>query len=242
MLQIFRKEINSFFSSLVAYVVVTVFLVVTGMFVWFFPGSNVFESGVAQIDTLFGLAPYIFMFLIPAVTMRSFAEEKKAGTMELLLTRPLGDWDIIIGKYLAGWTLVIFALVPTLLYYYTVYQLGMPVGNIDTAAVTGSYIGLVMLAGVYTSVGVFSSSITDNQIVAFIIAVFFCYVLYDGFASVSKINVWSSYSYYINQLGIGYHYSSISRGLLDSRNLVYFASLIVVMLSFTRLVLGSRKW
>lgn len=242
MLQVFRKEVTSFFSSLVAYVVLVVFLVVMGLFVWVFPGTEVLQSGVAQLDTLFGLAPYIFMFLIPAITMRSFAEEKKAGTMELLLTRPLGDWDIIMGKFLAGWVLVLFALIPTLLYYFTISHLGLPPGNIDTAAVIGSYIGLVMLAGVFTAIGIFASSLTESQIVAFIIAVFFCFSFYDGFSSLAQVNVWASYAFYITQLGIDYHYSSISRGLLDSRNLIYFFGVIVLMLSLTRLVLGSRKW
>ncbi len=242
MVPIFLKEIRSFFSTLTAYVVITVFLVVTGLFVWVFPDTNVLDSGFAQLDTLFSLSPYIFMFLIPAITMRSFAEEKKAATMELLLTRPLTDWQIILGKYFSCWVLALMALLPTFLYVYTVYQLGSPPGNLDMAAVIGSYTGLASLAAVFTSIGLFASSLSDNQIVAFLIAVFFCFVGYDGFTLVASVNVWASYSYTISQLGIDHHYNSISRGLIDSRDLLYFVSFVLVMLWLTKLVLGSRKW
>ncbi len=242
MVQIFFKEISAFFSSLTAYIVVGVFLVVTGLFVWVFPDTGVLESGFAQLDTLFSMSPYIFMFLIPAVTMRSFAEEKKSGTIELLFTRPLTDWQIILGKYLSCWALAVSALLPTLLYVYSVYQLGSPKGNLDMAAVMGSYVGLVCLAAVFVSIGVFASSLTDNQIVAFLVAVFLCFFSYDGLGLVSSINVWASYSYFIAQLGIDYHYNSISRGLIDSRDLLYFGSFVLAMLALTRLVLASRKW
>tara|TARA_Y100001956_G_C3999769_1_gene132998 strand:- start:58 stop:606 length:549 start_codon:yes stop_codon:yes gene_type:complete len=182
------------------------------------------------------------MFLIPAITMRTFAEEYKAGTIELLLTRPLTDLQIILGKYFASVLLVVLALIPTLTYYYTVYTLGAPQGNIDTAAVIGSYIGLILLGAVFTSIGIFASSLTDNQIVAFIVAVFFCFCLYDGFSAIASINVWADYSYYINQLGIDFHYSSVSRGLLDISNVTYFLSLITIMIFLTKLALESRKW
>jgi ABC-2 type transport system permease protein len=242
MFQILRKEINSFFNSLVAYMVIVVFLVGIGLIAWVFPQTSILDYGFANLDPLFNTAPYVFMFLIPAITMRTFAEEKKGGTMELLLTRPLSDLQIILGKYFACLVLVLFALFPTLLYYFTVYNLGTPVGNIDTAAVVGSYIGLVFLGAVFTSIGVFASSITDNQIVAFILAVFLCFFLYDGIASLASINVWSSYSYIISQWGIDFHYASVSKGLVDTVNLAYFLSLIVVMIYLTRLVLESRKW
>jgi len=242
MLQIFRKEINSFFNSLVAYMVLITFLVLVGLLVWVFPQSSVLDGKYANLDPLFMVAPYVFMFLIPAITMRTFAEEKKAGTLELLYTRPISDAEIVYAKLLSSWVLALFALVPTGLYYFTVYELGMPQGNIDTAAVIGSYIGLVFLAGVFTSIGVFCSALSDNQIVSFLLAVFLCFVLYDGFTSLAAVNVWSAYSYTISQLGIDHHYSSISKGLIDSRNLIYFLSIIIGMGSLTQLKLAARKW
>ena len=242
MLNILLKEVASFFNSLVAYIVIIVFLTSIGLISWVFPQTSILEYGFASIEPLFNTAPYVFMFLIPAITMRTFSEEYKAGTIELLLTRPLTDLQIILGKYFASVLLVVLALIPTLTYYYTVYILGAPQGNIDTAAVAGSYIGLVLLGAVFTSIGIFASSLTDNQIVAFIISVFFCFCLYDGFSAIASINVWASYSYFISQLGIDFHYSSVSRGLLDIRNITYFLSLIIIMIFLTILSLESRKW
>ncbi len=242
MLHLMRKEINAFFSSLTAYIVMTVFLTAMGLFVWVFPQTSVLESGYADIYPLFGIAPYVFMFLIPAITMRVFAEEKKSGTIELLLTQPLTGLGIVLGKYTASLALALFALLPTGLYYVTVWLLGSPQGNIDSAAVAGSYLGLFMLAAVFTAIGVFASSLTENQVVSFILAVFGCFLLYDGLTSIASVNVWSSYTYFLGQLGIDHHYSAMSRGLLDSRNLFYFLSLTAVMLGATRMVLQSRKW
>jgi ABC-2 type transport system permease protein len=239
---IFMKELGAYFSSLVAYTVIAVFLAITGLFVWVFPQTNVLDYGYAGLDALFTLAPYLYLFLIPAITMKAFAEEKKGGTMEFLLTKPISEWQLLLGKYLAALALVVFALLPTLIYYYTVYDLGAPQGNLDSASVAGSYIGLLLLASVFVAVGIFASSITDSQIVAFIVAVFLCYFLYEGFASVASINVWNEYSLAISKLGVDYHYTSLSRGLLDSRDIVYFMSLSFLMLFFTKVILGSRKW
>ncbi len=242
MYQVLWKEINSFLNSLAAYVVLAVFLLLTGLFTWVFPQTSVLAYGYANLDPLFTIAPYVFMFLIPAVTMRTFAEEKKAGTMELLLTRPLTDWQVVVGKYLACLLLVLLALLPTLLYYYTVHQLGSPQGNLDSAAIVGSYVGLICLAATFTAVGMVASAVTDSQIVAFILAMFFCYVLYEGFTSVATIDLPASYAYLIGQLGIDFHYRAISRGLIDSRNLVYFLSLTLLMLHLSKLIVGARKW
>jgi ABC-2 type transport system permease protein len=242
MLTVLVKEVNTFLNSLVGYIVISVFLVGTGLFSWVLPQNSILESGYANLDVLFGIAPYIFMFLIPAITMRLFAEEKKTGTIELLLTQPLTDMQIIAGKYFAGLVLVVFSLLPTLVYYYTVYELGTPKGNIDSAATVGSYIGLLFLGAVFTAIGVFASSLTDNQIISFIAAFILSYLCYDGFGAIASINVWSSYSYLVKQLGIDYHYAAISRGVIDSRNVIYFVSVIVMMLSFTKLVLRSRTW
>lgn len=241
MLAILRKEFNAFLSSPVAYVVLGVFLVATALFVWVFPASSVLDYGFADLQTLFNTAPWIFLFLIPAITMRTFAEEKKAGTIELLLTRPLTDGQLIGGKYLACLLLALLALLPTLLYYYSVYQLGSPVGNIDSAATVGSYLGLGLLAGVFAAIGVFASAITRDQVIAFLVAVVGCFLVYSGFDSLSA--VWEgSPAYYISQLGIAAHYRDISKGLIDSRDVTYFLSLIAAFLLATRLVLQSRNW
>lgn len=242
MLAILKKEVYSFLNSLIAYIVMILFLTSIGLFMWVFPQTNILDYGYADMDTLFSLSPYIFMFLIPAICMRTFSEEKKSGTIELLLTRPLRDWDIILGKYLASFFLVIFSLLPTLLFYYSVYKLGNPEGNIDSAGTMGSYIGLLLLGAVFTSIGIFASSITENQIIAFIVAVFLSFLIYDGFASLANLNDVSDTSYFISQLGVNYHYESVRKGLIDSRNLVYFFSVILIMLQATKLVLGSRKW
>lgn len=242
MLSIFFKEVNSFLNSLIAYIVICTFLTGVGLLMWVFPETSVLNYGYADMETLFSFGPYIFMFLIPAITMRTFAEEKKTGTMELLLTRPITDFQLILGKYLSGLLLVLFSLLPTLVYYFTIYQLGNPVGNIDTAGVIGSYLGLFLLAAVFTSIGVFSSSLTENQVIAFIIGVFLCFLLYVGFNSLATVNPWGETSVILEQLGIMYHYSSMSRGLLDSRNVIYFLSVIALMIMFTKTVLNSRKW
>ncbi|MGY2132800.1 gliding motility-associated ABC transporter permease subunit GldF [Hymenobacter sp. HD11105] len=241
MFAILRKEFNAFLSSPVAYVVMGVFLVATGLFVWVFPDSSVLDYGYADLQTLFNIAPWIFLFLIPAITMRTFAEEKKAGTMELLLTRPLTDGQILGGKFLACLLLTLLALLPTLLYYYSVYQLGNPVGNIDSAATVGSYLGLALLAGVFVAMGVFASAITRDQIIAFLVAVVGCFLVYSGFDSLASVFDGSP-AYYISQLGIAAHYRDISKGLIDSRDLTYFFSLMAGLLLATRLVLQSRNW
>jgi ABC-2 type transport system permease protein len=229
-------------NSLIAYIVISVFLTGIGLLMWVFPETSVLDYGYADMETLFTLGPYVLMFLIPAITMRMFAEEKKTGTIEMLLTKPLTDWDIILGKFLSGWLLVILAVIPTIIYYVSVYLLGNPPGNIDTAGVMGSYVGLLLLGAVFTSVGLFASSVSSNQIVSFIIAVFLCFILYSGFDSLAAVNVWGNLSTWLEQLGILYHYNAMSRGLLDTRDLIYFFSVIVLMLLLTRIILGSRRW
>ena len=242
MFAILQKEINNFLNSMIAYIVIGVFLVAIGLFMWVFPETSVLEYGYADMQTLFNMAPWVFLFLIPAITMRSFSEEKKAGTMELLLTKPITDLQLIMGKYLACFLLALLALVPTLLYYYSVYALGNPVGNIDSAAVTGSYIGLFFLAAIFTAIGIFASAITENQIVSFILAVFLSFLIYAGFDYIASVNVWESVSYFISYLGIAFHYNALSKGLIDSRDILYFLSVIALMVLGTKLVLESRKW
>lgn len=242
MLHVFQKEFNTFLNSLIAYIVISVFLTGIGLLMWVFPETSVLDYGYADMQTLFTLGPFVLMFLIPAITMRMFAEEKKAGTIELLLTKPLTDWDIILGKFFSGWLLVILAVLPTLIYYVSVYMLGNPPGNVDTAGVMGSYVGLILLGAVFTSVGLLASSLSSNQIVSFIVAVFMCFILYTGFDSLASINVWGEWSALLEQLGILYHYNAMSRGLLDTRDIIYFFSVIVLMLMLTRIILGSRRW
>jgi ABC-2 type transport system permease protein len=241
-IRILSKEFNNFLNSLIAYIVIGVFLTAIGLLMWVFPETSVLEYGYADMDTLFSLAPYVYIFLIPAITMRSFSEEKRAGTMELLLTRPLSDWDIVLGKYFASFLLVGFSILPTLVYYFSIRLLGDPVGNIDSSGVVGSYVGLILLGGVFCSVGILASSITRNQIVAFILAAFLCFLLYAGFDSIATINVWSAQALLIKQIGILYHYEAMGKGLIDSRDLIYFFSITFLFLLITKLIIGSRSW
>ncbi len=243
MISIFYKEIGSFFSSLIGYVVVGVFLLILGLMMWFFQDYSLLEYNYASLGQLFSLAPVIFMFLIPAITMRSFAEENQTGTIELLTTRPISDFSIVMGKYLACLALVAFALLPTLLYYYSVYQLGAPKGNIDSGAVMGSYLGLLFLSGCFVAIGLFASSLTNNQIVAFILAAFLCFLFYWAFDLISNSSIFvGKIDDIIQMFGIDYHYGSISRGVVDSRDVIYFLSLISVFILLTITSLQRRKW
>jgi len=242
MVNIFIKELNSFLNSLIAYIIVGVFLIVCGLLLWVFPETSILNYGYSDLSVFFNLTPYVFIFLVPAITMRTFSEEKKAGTMELLFTKPLTDWDIILGKFLATLVIIFFALCPTLLYFLSVYQLGNPVGNIDVAGATGSYIGLFLLGGAFASIGILASTLSENQVISFIIGAFFCFILYQGFGSLATVDIWGTLSYGVEQLGIQYHYSSLSKGLIDSRDLTYFLSVTIIMLLLTKLVLSSRKW
>ena len=242
MFSIFKKEFYTYLSSLVAYITIGIFLIVLSLFLWVFPDTSILDYGYAGLDSLFNTVPYLFMFLIPAITMRTLAEEKKEGTFELLATKPLTDWDIVIGKYLASLTLVLFALIPTVIYYISVYQLGATVGNIDSGAVIGSYIGLFLLGAAFVAIGIFSSSITKNQIIAFAVAVFLSFIAFSGFDSASQIVSLQSIDSILINLGINEHYQSISRGVLDTRDLIYFLSFIALFLSITKTILGGRKW
>ncbi|MFZ6012013.1 MAG: gliding motility-associated ABC transporter permease subunit GldF [Bacteroidota bacterium] len=242
MLHVLTKEFNSFLSSLIAYIVIGVFLTGMGLIMWVFQETSVLDYGYADMGTLFNLTPYIFIFLIPAITMRSFAEEKKAATMELLMTKPLTDWDIVMGKFLASFFLVLVALIPSVIYYYTIYQLGSPRGNIDAPGVIGSYIGLALLGSVFCAIGILSSSVTPNQIVSFIVAAFLSFIFFTGFDSLAALNVWSQSALLIKQLGLSYHYESLSKGLIDTRDLIYFLSVTALMLLVTRIILGARSW
>lgn len=236
------KEFRSFLNSLIAYMVMAVFLTAMSLLMWVFPETSVLDYGFADMGTLFSLAPYVFIFLIPAITMRSFAEEKKSGTLELLLTKPLSDWDIVLGKFFACFLLVVIAILPTLVYYFSIRQLGNPVGNIDTSGVLGSYIGLLLLSSIFCSIGLLASSITPNQIVAFMLAAFLCFIVFSGFQSLSSLPTFESGGLFIKQLGILYHYETLSKGLIDSRDVLYFLSITILMLGITKTILAARTW
>ena len=243
MLALLKKEINSFLNSLTGYLVIIVFLLINGLFLWVFPLQfNILDFGFASIDNLFMLSPFVFLFLIPAITMRSFADERKTGTIEMLLTKPLSDMQIIYAKYLAGLVLVIFALLSTLVYFVSVYKLGLPPGNIDLGGMWGSYLGLLFLGAGFVAIGIFASSLAENQVVAFIIAVFLCGFLYIGFEFIYSLSLFGQIDLFIQSLGMNAHYTSMSRGVIDSRDVVYFVSFIAFFLQLTRIKLESRKW
>ena len=243
MFTLLKKEVNAFLNSLIGYIVPVEFLLVNGLIRWVFPlYFNVLEYGYANIDGLFLLAPFVFLFLIPAITMRSFADEKKSGTIELLLTRPITDFQIILAKYLAGVVLVVLALLPTLIYFYSVYQLGYPKGNIDMGGTWGSFIGLLFLGSSFVAIGLFASSLTDNQIISFIVGAVLCAFTYIGFELIYGLSLFGSIDLFIKTLGINAHYAAMSRGMIDTRDVVYFFSLIGIFLLFTKLSLESRKW
>ena len=239
MLPIFQKEISSYLSSLVAYVTIGVFLLVLGLFLWVFPESSILEYGYAGLESLFSTAPYLFMFLIPAITMRSLAEERMEGTLEILATRPLTDWQIVLGKYLACLLLVLFALLPTLIYVYSVWVLGNPQGNLDTGAVIGSYIGLFLLGAAFVAIGLFASSISKNQIIAFTVAVFLSYFFYSGFNSLSQLL--SLQNSNIESIGIAAHYDAVGRGVLATGDLVYFILISGIFIGLTLLVIARQR-
>lgn len=243
MLALYKKELSIFFSSFTGYLVIAIFLLINSLFLWIFPGDfNIPDAGYASLDNLFVIAPWVFLFLVPAVTMRLFSDEIRSGTMELLLTRPLSDMHIVLAKFAAGITLVLFSLLPTLLYFISIYLLGARSGNIDTGGTLGSYIGLFFLASVYTAIGVFASSITDNPVVSFLVAALTAFVFYLGFDSLSLLNINNSLSSFIVNLGINEHYKSMSRGVIDSRDVAYFVAVSALFLLVTRTVLQSRKW
>lgn len=243
MYALLKKELSSFFGSITGYVVIVVFLVINGLFIWVFPGDfNVLENGYATLQTLFFISPWVFLFLVPAVTMRLFSEEKKTGTIELLLTRPLTDLQIILAKYVAGLLLVLLSILPTLLYFFSVYRLGDPPGNIDTGGTWGSYLGLFFLAAIYVAIGLLASALSDNQIVAFLLAVFFSFFFFMGFEYLAALSFLQHLDSYVLMFGINEHYKALSRGVVDSRDLLYFLSVIAFFLMLTRIRLESRKW
>jgi ABC-2 type transport system permease protein len=243
MFALYKKEIAGFFSSLTGYIVIIVFLIASGIFMWVIPGqTNVLDAGYSNIETFFVLSPWVFMFLIPAITMRLFTDEIKSGTIELLMTRPISDIAVVMAKYSAALSIAFISILPTFIYFASVYYLGNPVGNIDIGGTWGSYIGLLFLAATYVAIGVFSSALTNNQIVAFIVAVVLTFTFFYGFDALSILFENTKTEYFLQKFSINRHYISISRGVIDTRDIVYFLSLIAIFIMTTKFKLQSRKW
>lgn len=240
MKSILFREIKSFFGSPIGYLVIALFLVLNGLILWVFPGEyNVLDSGFADLSPFFKLAPWILLFLIPAVTMKSFSDEKKQGTIELLLTKPISIWQIVNGKFFGAFLLILIALIPTLLYVSIISMYRIPTTSIDFGSTIGSYFGLFFLISGYTAIGIFTSTLSENQIVAFLLAVFLCFIFYFGFEGIAQIfklneEVFASF-------GMNYHFKSISRGVLDTRDIIYFLSTTVLFLSITVYKLKSYQ-
>jgi ABC-2 type transport system permease protein len=242
MFSIFRKELNGYLNSDLSFFVIVIFLIAIGLLFWVFPESNVLSYGFAEMGMFFRTTPFVFIFFIPAITMRAIAEEKRTGTLEWLLTRPLSEWQIIGGKFLASWVLSLFALLPTLVYFGSLYYLGLPQGNIDAAGVAGSYLGLAFLSMVFTSIGIFGSCLTENQLISFVVSVFLCFFFYSGLSSVAAIDVWAKSSVFIQYISLDYHFQALGKGLIDFRDVFFFISLTIVLLAASKLILSSRRW
>lgn len=239
MFAVCKKELRQFFSSLTGYLAIIIFLLLSSLFLFVFPDTNLFDYGYATLDTFFELAPWILLLLIPAITMRSFADEFKAGTYEILVTRPLSKWQIIGGKYLASLIIVAIALLPTSMYVFTIKSLST--GGIDSGGIAGAYIGLFFLSAAFTAIGICCSSFTSNAVVAFLSSVFVCFILNNGFTAISGIPaLQGGWDYFVEMIGINFHYRSLSRGAVDTRDMIYFLSIIALFLFLTRKKLLNR--
>jgi ABC-2 type transport system permease protein len=229
---IYKKELRSYFNSPVAYIVIVVFLIITG---WFFT-SNLFVGGVVTMRGVLDIIPFILIFFIPAISMRTFAEEKKTGTIELLLTKPITDFEIIIAKFLSTLTFAVLALAPTLIYVISLSFLG----SLDYGSIISAYIGLILMCGVYISIGIFASSLTENQVIAFIV----CFLIVFALFMLNKVLIYmpGSIVTILEYIGTDYHFSSISRGVIDTRDIIYYLSGILIMMFLTKASLESRKW
>lgn len=241
MLSIYIKELKSLFNSFIAYLVIGIFLTGISLYVWVF-SPNIFAIQEADLSLVFQITPYVFMFLIPAVTMRTFSEEIREGTLELILTKPISEWQLVIGKFLASVTLVLIALLPTLIYFYSIYQLGNPVGNIDVARVIGSYIGLILLSFSFSAIGVWTSAFTENQIIAFISALFLSLMLYEGLQYLGDLLPFGYLGYLIGEMSLANHYNSLSIGVLASKNIIFLISISLFFLTLTRIKILARRW
>lgn len=242
MYSILKKELSSFFGNATGYIVIGIFLLLTGLFLWVIPGSfNIPNAGYANVDGLFYIVPWLFLFLCPAVTMRLFAEEKQTGTWELLVTKPISKWSIVLAKFFAGWILVLLALLPTIIYYLSVSYIAEPLGNVDSGAFWGSFIGLIFLSGIFVAIGTFSSSATNNQIVSFVLAVVISFFMFYGFDLAGSFFKSGNIIQLIENMGINSHYKSMSRGVIDSRDLSYFMFISLIFLFATQLKIKKQQ-
>lgn len=243
MMSIYSKELKQFFSSLSGYIVLVIFLLITGLFMWVFTDTSVINYNYASLGQLFIVAPLVLLFLIPAITMQTFAEEVHSGTIEFLNTKPITDFEITLGKFLASLSLVALALLPTLIYYWSLHELGSPKGNIDDGAVIGSYIGLFLLSSVFVAVGLFISSLTSSQIIAFILSAFVCFIVYFAFSFIGDMPIFfGKWDDAIKYFGVEYHYDHISKGRIDTRDIIYFFSVTGLFLWLTMVSLDRRNW
>ncbi len=241
---LYIKEIRSFLSSVIGYVFILIYLITAGLFHWIISGdmqTNLLEGAESDLIPFFNLSPVIFLVLIPAITMRSIAEERRTGTIELLFTRPISDLKILLAKYFAGVTLLIVALIPTLIYYISMYQLGSPVGIIDGGATFTSYLGLILLGSTFVAIGIFASTLTSSQIVAFILAMFLCWLFYSGFQLLGSFSLMGKFDSIIQYCGITYHYDGIKRGVIDTKNIIYFLTIITLFIYAALTVIKSLK-
>ncbi|MEN8125840.1 MAG: gliding motility-associated ABC transporter permease subunit GldF [Bacteroidota bacterium] len=239
MFAILKKELNTFFASPIGYLVIIVFLLINGLFLWVFKGDfNILNAGFADLNSFFFITPWFFIFLIPAITMRSFSDEIRLGTIEILKTKPLSNWEILSGKYFGALLLIIIALIPTLIYVYTIVKLGNPVGNLDIGSTVGSYIGLLFLAGAFTSIGLFTSTLSNNQIVAFILGALLSFFMFYGFDALTELNFLPDFN--VEKIGMHVHFNSISRGVIDTRDIIYFLSVTFFFLFLTKINLEKK--
>lgn len=234
MFAILKKELNLFFATPIGYLVIAVFLLINGLFLWVFKGDfNILNAGFADLNSFFFITPWFFIFLIPAITMRTFSDEIRLGTIEIIKTKPITNWQIVMGKYAGSFILIFLALIPTLTYVYTVIQLGSTIGNLDFGTTLGSYFGLLFLASGFTSIGLFTSTLSNNQIVAFITGVAFSLFMFYGFEAIAELNIIQNFN--IENLGMISHFKSISRGVIDTKDLIYFMTITYFFLFLTKI-------
>ncbi len=242
MIVLFRKEINQFFRSITGLLTIVIFLMVNGLFMWIFSGDfNVLDFGYANMDSFFMLSPILFLIFIPAICMRLFSEEYRSGTMEVLLTKPISIWNMVVSKYLAANVLVLFSILPTLIYFISIYFLGETIGNLDVGGIIGSYLGLFMLSSTFIAIGIFTSAISSNQVVAFLIAIICNAIVYYGFGILSEVTFFQNWDLLIRNLGIAFHYNVMSKGVIDSRDVLYFMSICFLFLMLSKTTIQLKR-
>ena len=239
---LYFKEIKSFLSSIIGYIFILIYLIASGLFHWIISyNTNLLEGTEADLIPFFNLSPIIFLILIPAITMRSIAEERRTGTIELLFTRPISDFKILLAKYFAGVTLLVIALVPTIIYYISMYYLGSPVGVIDSGATFTSYLGLILMGAAFVAIGIFASSLTSSQIVAFILSMFLCWIFYDGLKLLGSFNLMGKFDFVVQYISLSFHYDAIKRGVVDTSDIIYFISIISLFIFAALTVIKTLK-